>query len=175
MILFKKHKPVTEIWAGKHICPKCKTESNFHFVNMKLTVSYLFIPVASRNEKRYLICDSCGHSEELSSKQFKENCDEMYSRLKHGQFPDEIIKADFNPDTLKIGGQMFKLILSGAISLFFFICLFAALLTSEDSSGLLFSGLFTLLILSIPFIYSLKNFLPLWKKRSAYKELTKTV
>ena len=120
-----------ELWAGDFQCKNCNRMSNFHLYKLKEYGSVFYIPVISKTAKRLLVCDNCQTYSELSKKQYNDIYISQNNRLKRGDFPNDIIKQDFNPKELKYKGKMLLLILA---AMFAFIMIGGAISMGTDIS-----------------------------------------
>ncbi len=168
-MIIRSHKAVPEIWSGKRECTKCNEICDTHLVNMKLIVSFLFLPIMSRNEKHYLVCDKCGGAKELTRNEYKNIREQSYNLLSNNQIPKEIIKADFHPSKIGLVSKYIKLVLSGLLS--FIVALsFIGIAANADNPIAAFPiSICMIALYSLPLVFSLKNFIPMNKKYKAYK------
>jgi len=165
-----------DIWAGKTTCPKCGQVCNFHLAKLVQRITVFFIPIISITQKKYLVCDSCEWAKELSGKEYKEIKKRQMEMFEKGEFPKDIIRMYCHPDNVKFVWRAVKLILSSILAA---IMVFGAISMAVDiikEDGSIISALFAFLfmggIYSIPFMLSLKNFIPALKMKKAYDSLT---
>ncbi len=165
-----------DIWAGKAKCPHCGEVRDFHFHKLVQTATIFYVPIISVTKKIYVVCDSCGASIEVSRKKYKEDRIKQIELLERGGAPKEIIYNDCNPDNIHFPIQLIKLVVSGLLAGFMmFVDLLAAIDMAKDTGNIFVSIIFSTymsFMCSIPFIFSLKNFVVALKMRKAYNSLT---
>lgn len=168
-----------DLWAGKTTCPKCGQQCDFHLVRLVQIATVFFVPIMSATKKRYIVCDSCDFTKELKRKEYKEIKKRQFELFENGGFPKEMIRHDCHPDKVKFGWRIFKLVLSSLLAFIVLLSMGGMLIStiisgsweSEDFMALIFV-LLCVGLYCIPFILSLKNFLPALKKYKAYNSLT---
>ena len=91
------------------------------------------------------------------------------------KFPKDIIRQDCHPDEVGIVWRILKLAVSGGFAGFMFLSFLLMVIEEIKEAGDLSAlslFLMVILICAVPFMLSLKNFIPAWKKKKAYDELT---
>lgn len=164
-----------DIWAGSTTCPNCGQKHNFHLMKLVQTATVFFVPVISATQKRYLVCDSCQWAKELKRSEYNEIKKKQMSLFEEGKFPKDIIRQDCHPDEVGIVWRILKLAVSGGFAGFMFLSFLLMVIEEIKEAGDLSAlslFLMVILICAVPFMLSLKNFIPAWKKKKAYDELT---
>lgn len=165
----RKTKVKRYLWAGRAQCPMCGRISDFHLHKMILQQSVFFIPFLSSTISEHLACDSCGHSRKLPRKEAKAIKKKQFELLKHGGFPNDMIKLDFNPKNVGMGIKTTKLVVSGLFALLMLCVALSVLSGNLHDTFALIMLLYMVAFCSIPFLLSLKNFIPAFKTVNAYR------
>ena len=152
-----------EIWVKKDSCPSCKGKHDFHLHKSQFRVTICWVPFISITVKRALVCDRCGYEKELPAREYWKIRREQFKKLKKGEFPDDVILNNYSSKDIGFIKRIIKLIV---------VAWWSIGMVSNNEWDL--SKLYILLLaVVLPCVLTIKNSIPVFKKRKAYKKLVK--
>ena len=152
-----------DIWVKKEHCPRCKVAKDFHLYKSKFKVDVCWIPMLRITTQRALVCEGCMNETELTAREYGKIRREQYKKLKKGEFPDDVVFDNYSPKEIGFVGRIIKLII---------VALWSCQMVSKNEWDL---SKFYILFLTVilPCVLTIKNSIPVFKKRKAYKKLIK--